>query len=277
MTDAAGSLTRDLAQDLGITLLNSYITMDLLCLPETYVDSSQLFTAMRGGAKVSTSQASDAERRECYHKVMKVHSRVLYLCVGSFYTGNYQAVVNWKSENDPEDRMIVIDSGVASGKLGLVAKAAAEMALVVKDPEEVIAFAKNAIQRVQEYIFLDKLHFLAAGGRMSKTGAFFGDVLNIKPIISPFPDGARKLGVVRSLQDQVKFAFRGLEKDLPKDRKSTLLLEYSDNRDWLEKEIKPEIQRRFPLAEVSMQPLSLTSAAHMGPGSWGIAFLPSNP
>ena len=116
MTDAAGSLTRDLAQDLGITLLNSYITMDLLCLPETYVDSSQLFTAMRGGAKVSTSQASDAERRECYRKVMKVHNRVLYLCVGSFYTGNYQAVMKWKSENDPEDRMTVIDTRGGLGK-----------------------------------------------------------------------------------------------------------------------------------------------------------------
>ncbi len=274
MTDAAGSISRDLAQDLGITLLNSYITMDLLSLPETYVDSSQLFKAMRDGVKVSTSQASDAERRECYHKIMKVHDRVLYLCVGSFYTGNYAAVMKWKSENDPENRMIVIDSGVASGKLGLVAKAAAEMALKVKDPEQVVAFAQDAVQQAQEYIFLDKLHFLAAGGRMSRTGAFFGDVLNIKPIISPFPDGARKLGVVRSLRDQVKFAFRRLEKDLPKDRKSTLLLEYSDNRDWLEKEIRPEIERRFPLTEVSLQLLSLTSAAHMGPGSWGIAFLP---
>ncbi|MBI4767461.1 MAG: DegV family protein [Deltaproteobacteria bacterium] len=101
--------------------------------------------------------------------------------------------------------------------------------------------------------------------------------MNIKPIVSPFPDGARKVGVVRSLQDQVKFAFRGLDKDLPKDRKSALLLEYSDNREWLEKEIRPEIERRFPLAEVSLQLLSLTSAAHMGPGSWGIAFLPSKP
>ena len=185
--------------------------------------------------------------------------------------------MKWKSESDPENRLIVIDSGVASGKLGLVAKAVAEMALTVNDPEEVVSFAKDAVQRVQEYIFLDKLHFLAAGGRMSKTGAFLGDVLNIKPIVSPFPDGARKLGVVRNLQDQVKFAFRGLEKDLPKDRKSTLLLEYSDNRDWLEKEIKPEIERRFPLTEVFVQLLSLTSAAHMGPGAWGIAFLPSKP
>ena len=142
---------------------------------------------------------------------------------------------------------------------------------------EVIAFARDAIQKVQEYIFLDTLHFLAAGGRMSKTGAFFGDVLRIKPIISPYPDGARKIGVVRSARDQVKFAFRRLEQDIPKDQKATLLLEYTDNKQWLEGEIKPEIERMFPLVKVILQSLSLTSAAHMGPGSWGVALLREDP
>ena len=42
MTDAAGSLTRDLAQRLGITLLNSYIAVGNRFLPETYVDPSRL-------------------------------------------------------------------------------------------------------------------------------------------------------------------------------------------------------------------------------------------
>ncbi len=170
-----------------------------------------------------------------------------------------------------------MDTGVASGKLGLVARAAAELSLTVSDPEEVIAFVRVAIQNIQEYIFLDTLQFLAAGGRMSKTGAFFGDVLHIKPIISPYPDGARKIGVVRKSRDQVKFAFHSLEQNLLKDRKATLLLEYSDNRDWLEEEIKPEIEHRFPLAQVILQPLSLTTAAHVGPGSWGIAFLAEYP
>jgi DegV family protein with EDD domain len=166
---------------------------------------------------------------------------------------------------------------VASGKLGLAARAAAELSLTVSDPLEVIAFVRGAIQNVQEYIFLDRLQFLAGGGRISKTSAFFGDVLHIKPIISPYPDGARKIGAVRSLRDQVKFAFRRLEQNILKDRKATLLLEYSDNQEWLEGEIKPEIERRFPLVQVIIQPFSLTSAAHMGPGSWGIAFLTDYP
>jgi DegV family protein with EDD domain len=277
LTDAAGSITRDQAHSLGITLLNSYIAVGNRFLPETYVDPSLLFAAMKAGAKVSTGQASAVERQECYNNVMKTHDRVLYLCVGSFYTGNYDVAIRWKAENDPEDRMTILDTGVASGKLGLVARAAAELSLFVNDPMEVIAFARGAIQKVQEYIFLDTLQFLAAGGRMSKTGAFFGDVLRIKPIISPFPDGARKIGVVRSTRDQVKFAFRHLEQDVPKDQKATLLLEYTDNREWLEGEVKPEIERRFPLVRVILQSLSLTSASHMGPGSWGVAFLIEDP
>ena len=273
MTDAAGSITRDLAQRLGITLLNSYIAVGNRFLPETYVDPSQLFAAMKAGAKVSTSQASVVERHECYNNVLKFYDQVLYLCVGSFYTGNYNVAIKWKAENDSEDRMTIIDTGVASGKLGLVARAVAEFSLNVSDSLKVIAFARGAIQNVQEYIFLDTLQFLAAGGRISKTSAFFGDVFHIKPIISPYPDGARKIGVVRSLRDQVKFAFRRLEQNILKDQKATLLLEYSDNKEWLEGEIKPEIERRFPLVQVIIQPLSLTSAAHMGPGSWGMAFL----
>ncbi len=273
MTDAAGSITRDMAQNLEITLLNSYIAVGSRCLPETYVDPSQLFTAMKAGAKISTSQPSILERHECYHNVMKCYDRVLYLCVGSFYTGNYDVAVKWKAQNDPENRMTVIDTGSASGKLGLIARAAAELSFTINDPSEVIAFARNAIERIQEYIFLDTLQFLAAGGRMSKTGAFFGDVFHIKPIISPYPDGARKIGVAKSTKDQVKFAFRRLEKNILKDQETMLLLEYTDNREWLEGEIKPEIERRFPLVKVILQSLSLTTAAHVGPGSWGIAFL----
>ena len=276
MTDAAGAMTRETAQALGISLLNSYVTVGNRCLPESYLSPSHLFEAMKGEVPVSTSQASIAERYECYSKALKLHDRVLYLCVGSFFTGNYSAVMGWKAENDPEDRMIVIDTGLASGKLGLAARATAEFSLFAGDASAAVAFASAAIRHVEEYIFLDRLQFLAAGGRMSKSGAFFGDILHIKPIVSPYPDGVRKMGVARSTKEQVKFAFRRLEKDLTREQRATLLLEYTDNREWLEEEIKPEIEGRFPRARVIMQVMSMTSAVHMGPGTWGIAFLPDD-
>jgi DegV family protein with EDD domain len=277
MTDAAGAMTRETARAFEITLLNSYVTIGNHCLPESYLNPSHLYEAMKAEVPVSTSQASIPERHECYNKVLNLHGRVLYLCVGSFFTGNYSTVMGWKAEHDPEDRMIVMDTGVASGKLGLAARATAEFSLSAGDPSAVVAFARAAIRHVEEYIFLDRLQFVAAGGRMSKTGAFFGDLLRIKPIVSPYPDGVRKMGVARSTKEQVKFAFRKLEQGLRRDRGATLLLEYADNREWLEKEIKPEIERRLPRVRVIMQVMSMTSAVHMGPGTWAIAFLPDNP
>ncbi len=85
------------------------------------------------------------------------------------------------------------------------------------------------------------------------------------------------MGVARSTKDQVKFAFRRLDKEIPKDRETTFLLEYTDNKEWLMAEIKPEVERRFPSAKVVLQSLSLTTAVHVGPGSWGIAFLTEDP
>ena len=273
MSDAAGCMTRDTARSLGVTLLNSYVTVGNWCLPESYLDPSQLFAAMKGGAPAFTSQASTAERHACYNKVLNLYDRVLYLCVGSFYTGNYRSAVDWKAENDPEDRMIVLDTGLASGRLGLAARATAEFSLLGGSPSEIVAFARTAIQDVQEYVFLDRLQFLAAGGRMSKSGAFFGDLLRIKPIVSPYPDGVRKMGVARNKREQVRFAFDRLEEGLARDRGATLLLEYTDNREWLEQELKFEVEARFPRTRVIMQIMSMTSAVHMGPGTWGIAFL----
>ena len=53
-----------------------------------------------------------------------------------------------------------------------------------------------------------------------------------------------------------------------------IMLEYSDNRAWVAEVVQPEIMRRFPEAQVILHPLSLTSGAHMGPGTWAVAFLP---
>ena len=134
MTDAAGSMSADVARGLGITLLNSYVTIGNSCLPETYVDPAFLFTAMNRGTKVATSQASTAERHELYRNVMRLHDRVLYLCVGSFYTGNYDVAMKWKASHDVDGRMTVLDTGLASGRLGLVARATAEFSLSATRP-----------------------------------------------------------------------------------------------------------------------------------------------
>ncbi|MEZ4524610.1 MAG: DegV family protein [Desulfobacterales bacterium] len=274
MTDAAGSVTRTDAQELGITLLDSYILMEDRALPESLFNPDDLYKAMREEKKVSTSQASVFERYQQYQSAVSQYEKVLYLCVGSVFTGNWQTAAAWKEKNDPENRMILVDTGAASGRLGIMALAAARYAARAETPEAVIAYAEKIIDRCEDFVFIDRLHYLAAGGRLSKTGAFFGDMLHMKPIISPQPDGARKVGMVRNRDAQTGFALTQLKRAAEQNPCLLILLEYTDNREWVQEEVQKKIRENCPEAEILVRPLSLTSGVHMGPGTWGIAFVP---
>jgi len=274
MTDAAGSVTREDARELGLTLLDSYIIAGKRSLPETLFSPAELYQTMRQGIRVSTSQASVFERHQYYQRVLTQYPKVLYLCVGSVFTGNHDVALNWKAQKDPDGRLTVIDTGAASGRLGAIVIATARYAAQSKDPQAVINFAKRAVEKCEEYVFLDKLKYLAAGGRLAKSSAFLGDVFHVKPIISPTAEGAKKVGAVKNRDGQLRYALAKLGGAFDSESSPFVMLEYSDNRDWVNETVKKEIQARLPSAEIMLQPLSLTSGVHMGPGTWAVAFLP---
>ena len=229
---------------------------------------------MKKGVKVSTSQASVYERHQFYQSVLERFEKVLYLCVGSAFTGNYQTANQWMKEHNKQDSFLIMDTGAASGRLGTIALATARYLAETNDIKKTVVFARKAVSACEEYIFLDKLQYLAAGGRLSKTSAMFGDMLNVKPVVSPLPEGVKKAGTAKNQEDQVKFALKKLDASLKDDSHALIMLEYSDNKNWVNGTVKKRIEELYPDAEIILQPLSLTSGAHMGPGTWAIAFLP---
>lgn len=274
MTDAAGSVTREDARILGMSLLDSYLIVADQSYPETLYSPAVLYTAMAGGHRVSTAQASTFQRHQSYLSAFSRFERVLYLCAGSAYTGNFETAKSWQATHDTRRRFTIIDSGAASGRLGVVALATARYARRSQDPEAVVQFAQQAVTESQELVFLDQLKYLAAGGRISKTSGFFGDLLHMKPIIAPSAHGAVKEGVARTREGQLAFGLKRLESCFDPGEAPLILLQYSDNQVWVENVPAREIRSLLPAAKILLRPLSLTSGAHMGPGTWAVAFLP---
>ncbi len=273
VTDAAGSIPRKTAENFGITLLDSYIVTKDESRPESLFRHGQIYSRMRKGERITTAQASIFERYQHYQSLIKQFANVLYLCVGSVYTNNYTVVNTWKKEFDPDNRLKALDSGAASGKLALIALSTARRAQKTDSPAAVLEFAQQAIDNAEEYIFLDKLKYLAAGGRLAKSSGFVGDLLRMKPVIRPTSAGAAKVTVLRSQAAQLEFALDILEKKLPNDTHSLIMLQYSDNKEWVNGSVRAGVERLKPKAEILVSPLSLTSGVHMGPGTWGLAFL----
>jgi len=275
MTDGAASVSRNDAEALGVTLLDNYLNVGEISVPESRISPDDEYSAIRRNVRVSTSQASTFERHQHYERIAGHYQNVLYLCVGSVYTGNHDVASAWTAEHPLGGRMVVVDSGAASGRLAVVVWATARRARSGEARSAVEAFARGALARAKEYIFPEKLEYLARGGRMSNAGAFFADLLHVAPVISPLPDGARKVAMVRKPEDRLGFACDRLDKALaPTGGAGLVLLQYTDNRGWVEEHVAPCVRERFPRAECHVRPLSATTGAHTGPGTWAVAVLP---
>jgi len=272
MTDAAGSLPRDLARHHRMTLLDSYILSGETAHPETLCVPETIYALMRQGQRVTTAQASLAERHQHYQSVCEEYGLTLYLCVGSAFTGNYGAALAWQREQDRGDLLELIDTGAASGRLGLIALLTSRLAERTENAEAVITLARNLVDICREYIFIDTLRYLVAGGRVSRAGGFFGDLLHLKPVISPTREGVRRVGLVRNREAQLDFALDKAGTEIEVPSRAVLLLQYSDNQAWVSEVARPQLQALLPQAEILVVPLSLTSGVHMGPGTWSLAF-----
>jgi DegV family protein with EDD domain len=274
VTDAAGSLTRSSARALNVTLLESYVVFEDRSIPETLVPRDQLYAALRNGNKVTTAQASNFERHQYYESLVNRYHKVVYLCVGSMYTGNFGVARQWAATHPAGQAMTVIDTTAASGRLGLIAHHIAQFAASGKQLKDVIQQTEAVVSSCEEIIFLDQLKYLAAGGRISKAKGFFGDLFHVKPVISPTAQGAEKIGAVKNKEDQIAFALKHLGAHLHPEAPVKIMLQYTDNQDWVLSQAKSQIESLLPLSTTIIQPMSLTSGVHMGPGTWGVAFLP---
>lgn len=277
ITDAAGSLPRSLAEKEDIILFESLIVMAGQAYAEGEVAPTELYQRMRMDEKVSTAQAARVDWEERLIKCRRTGPS-LYLAVGSAYTGNYAAAIAWQKKNPAGtgagSALMIVDSGAASGRLALMAIFTARYAAQAASVESVAAYARLCDASCHEFLFIDTLRFLVAGGRVSKAGGFFGNVFNLKPIISPMPDGVRKLGLVRSRDGQLVFLKARLTERRTKEeetRQPLVLLQYTDNEEWLRATLPPLIKSFYPRAEIHIVPLSLTTGAHVGPGSWSVA------
>ncbi len=270
LLDAAGSLSPQLAAENGISLMANSIVVGERAMLETDCNGDEIYSLLRRGIRVGTARTPLEKRHPFFTAPVSGPATTLYLCVGSAYTGNFAAATAWKKQHDPDDRFLIVDTGAASGRLGIIGLMTARYASREAESGQILAAVQQLMRTCGELVFLDELKYLARSGRISRAGGFFGDLLNVKPIISPEAAGVHKCGVVRNQAGQLTFLRQRLQRLEPHNL--VLLLEYSDNRAWLEKTVLPLVQRLQPAAEIHIVPLSLTSGVHMGPGTWGMAW-----
>ena len=148
------------------------VTMDRHRFYERLVESDVLPT---------TSQASPAAFDQELRRVRDSGSAAVVLTISSKLSGTYQSACIAAEEFD---HVYVVDSQTAAIGTGILAEYALSCAEAGMPADEIAAQLEQKREDVCLVALLDTLEYLKRGGRISKTVALAGGLLNIKPVVT---------------------------------------------------------------------------------------------
>ncbi len=134
----------------------------------------------------TTSQATPAAFADCFEAIASAGDSAVVITLSSKLSGTYQSAV-LAAEDYPN--IYVVDSQSVAIGTGVLAQYAEELAQQGMGAEEIAQVLTQQREKVCVVALLDTLEYLKKGGRISKTVAFAGGMLNIKPVVT-VQDGA---------------------------------------------------------------------------------------
>lgn len=134
----------------------------------------------------TTSQATPAAFDRVFREIAAAGDSAVVLTLASTLSGTYQSAV---LAAEGYEHIYVVDSMAVAIGTGVLAEYAVELAKLGFDAEYIARELMKKRDEVCVIALLDTLEYLKKGGRISKTVAFAGGVLNIKPVVT-LKDGA---------------------------------------------------------------------------------------
>lgn len=194
ITDSASDVPESVIKEYDLHVIPTPVTID----GKDYFDGSTIFPDtfyawQEQGKEISTYHISELMFYDNFKPYAERGDEVLYICFSTGIAGTFQAANLAKTdllEEFPEFQLTIIDSKCASIGYGLVVSRLLQMQKNGAPKELIIEAAKYFCAHMKHVVTVETLDYLYKGGRLSRTSAVLGGVLDIKPIIFVNEEGA---------------------------------------------------------------------------------------
>ena len=223
----------------------------------------------------TTSQATpDAFLRE-FEKIGREDDGAVVITLSSKFSGTYQSAVIAAEEFE---NIYVVDSGSATVGSGIMAELALSLARSGLSAEEIAGELERAKEKIIVVALVDTLEYLKKGGRISKTAAIAGTVLNIKPVLSLIDGSINMLGKARGSKQGNNLLVQEIEKAGGVDFSKPVLLGYTGLSNALLLKYIEDSRGLWEngLKEIRYTPVGSVVGTHVGPGAVAVAFFKNN-
>ena len=264
ITDSTCDIPESLADELGIRVVPIYLRFG----DKTYRDGVDI-TKDEFYAMLATSPhhpASSQPNPEDFTNVLKEYcvnkDGIVSIHISSKISGTYNSANIAKKTLESECPIEIIDSGLNSGGLGLVVKAAAMTAQAGANMDEVVSEAKTAVQEVRMFGLFETMKYLARSGRVNKTIAAASNVLHVMPLLTFHEGEIVRAGLVRSVSKGTDRIYDFVKNNTPIEE---LMIVHSQVLDQA-KQLKHRLGEYIQEEKISIAELGAGLGVHGGPG-----------
>lgn len=241
---------------------------------ETYEDMSGLshkefFQKLREGKMAVTTQMNPEEAKETFEPILKAGNDILHLGFSSGLSGTYNSMriaAEELAEEYPDRKIIVIDTLCACLGEGLLLYYALKRKEEGMTIDELAQWVEENKLHVCHNVTVDDLNHLQRGGRVSKTAAILGTMVQIKPIIHMDNQGClqvigKERGRKKSIHKLVDMAlkqYEGYENDL-------VMITHGDCLEDAEY-LAGLVREKMGIQDILINNIGTVIGSHTGPG-----------
>ena len=219
----------------------------------------------------TTSQATPDAFMTELEKAKEAGESAVVITLASDFSGTYQSAMIAAAEYE---NVFVVDSGSAAIGTGVLVELALRLLDEGKTAKEIAKLLEEEKKKIVIVALVDTLEYLKKGGRVSKTVAFAGTVLNIKPVLSVIDGQIHMLGKARGSKMGNNLLVQEIDKAGGIDFSKPVLLGYSGISNAL---MEKYIEDSRHIWEGNMPQVRYTTVGsvigtHAGPGAVVVAF-----
>ena len=220
----------------------------------------------------TTSQPSPEAFAQVFRQAQEAGEQVVALTVSSKLSGTCQSAMI--AAADFPDSVWVVDTKTVAIGCGILAELAVRLKEEGLSAEEIVARLEEERENIRVIALLDTLEYLKKGGRISKTVAFAGGLLSIKPVVTIQDGEIHILGKARGSKQGNNLLVTEIQKAGGVDFTKPLMLGYTGLSDAL---LEKYVLDSGALWDghgdcIQSTPICSVIGTHAGPGAIAVAF-----
>lgn len=276
VTDSNSGITQAEAKEYGVNV----VPMPFFINGETYFEDIDLtqeefYEKLEGNADISTSMPAIGSVTDLWEQLLEEYEGIVHIPMSSGLSSSCETAIMLSQEYD--GKVQVVNNQRISVTQKQAVLDAAELAKRGKNAEEIKVFLEETKFDSSIYIMVDTLTYLKKGGRITPAAAALGTLLKLKPVLQIQGDKLDAFAKARTVKQAKNIMIDAVKNDFKKrfgdeeGKNMYLYIAYTKDRQTA-LEFKEQVQEAFPQAEITMtDPLSLSVACHIGPGSLALA------